>query len=415
MSSRPVFRPAGGKVLTKKHVVIIGGGYGGLRAVEHLAGDERLKVTLVDQNPYHYLQTEAYGYIAGRFDIHDITIDLANWSSGFFPHVTFINEKALGFDAEANTLRTETQTLHYDFLVIAVGAHTNFFEFIGGLREHSYGVKNLQRAFAFRSKFETLIYEKVCEARRDGDGPLHIAIGGAGLSGVEIAAEMAEVIHRNYRTLGTNAQTIKIRLIDAAPTILPGMHPYIIDKTRRRLEALGIEILTDAFIDRVEKDAIYLKDGTILPYRFMIFTGGIQANTLDTEAPLAFNRLSQLQPDSHLNVGAMQNVFAIGDCVELKDARGTLLPPTAQTAEKSAEYVAQSIKDRILGREPKPFHARIDGVFVALGGRYAVGELFGIIRVKGYTAYVLKKLITKGYYLGLKLRINTGFRKRTKV
>jgi NADH:ubiquinone reductase (H+-translocating) len=399
--------------MPKKHVVIVGGGYGGLRAVERLAGDPDLRLTLIDQNPYHYLQTEAYGYIAGHFDIHDVTVDLENWCGGFSPRVAFVNEKALRYDTQTRTLRTETQTLHYDYLVIAVGAHTNFFDFIGGLREHSYGVKNLQRAFAFRSMFETLIYEKVCETRRNGADALHIAIGGAGLSGVEIAAEMAEIIHHHYRTLGTNAQKIKLRLIDAAPTILPGMPPYIIDKTRRRLEALGIEILTDAFIDRVDAKAVYLKDGTVLPYQFMIFTGGIKANALDTDAPGPQNRLAQLQLDSRLNVGGTDDVFAIGDCVELKDANGTPLPPTAQTAEKSAEYVAQSIKQRLQGDTPRPFHARIDGVFVALGGRYAVGELFGFIRVKGYTAYVLKKVITKGYYLGLKLRINTGFKKRT--
>jgi NADH:ubiquinone reductase (H+-translocating) len=396
-----------------KHVIILGGGYGGLRAVEHLAGEETLRITLVDQNPYHYLQTEAYGYIAGRFDIHDMTIDLANWCGGFSSRVDFVNEKALRYDTATGTVYTETQELRYDYLIIATGAHTNFFDFIGGLREHSYGVKNLQRAFAFRSMFERLIYDKVCELRGTVSDELHIAIGGAGLSGVEIAAEMAEVIHRHYRTLGTNARQIKIRLIDAASTILPGMNPYIIEQTQKRLESLGIEILTDAFIDHVEYDAIHLKDGTVLPYRFMIFTGGIKANTLETDVPCGLNRLSQLQPDAHLTVGGTANVFAVGDCVELKDARGNLLPPTAQTAEKSAEYVAQRIKNNIKGIESAPFHAKIDGVFVALGGHYAVGELFGFIRVKGYPAYLLKKVITKGYYLGLRLRINTGFKKRT--
>lgn len=103
----------------------------------------------------------------------------------------------------------------------------------------------------------------------------------------------------------------------------------------------------------------------------------------------------------------------MGDCVELKDAKERLLPPTAQTAEKSAGYVALSIKKALKGKQSKPFTAKVDGVFVALGGEYAVGSLFNIIRVKGYKAYLLKKLITKGYYLGLKLRINTGYKKRT--
>ncbi len=399
--------------MTPKQIIVIGGGYGGLRAIEHLAGDNRFRITLIDYRPYHYLQTEAYGYIAGRFDIHDITIDLANWCDGFSPKIRFVQTRALGYDTANNTVTTEAGSFFYDYLVIAVGARTNFFSFIGGLREHSYGVKNLQRAFAFRQMFETLIYDKVEETRTPEASPLHIAIGGAGLSGVEIAAEMAEVIHRHHRTLGANAEKIRIRLIDAAETILPGMHPYIITRTQRRLEALGIEIMTRAFIDRVDDGAIHLKDGKVLPYRYMIFTGGIEANVLDSDRPAPTNRLRQLQPDAYLNLAGTDNAFAVGDCAELKDVTGRPLPPTAQTAEKSAEYVARSIRMRSEGKIPKPFHARVDGMFVALGGRYAVGELFGIIRVKGYTGYLLKKAITKGYYLGLKLRINTGYKKRS--
>ncbi|MHC3995589.1 NAD(P)/FAD-dependent oxidoreductase [Thiomicrolovo sp. ZZH C-3] len=401
--------------MQQEHIVILGGGYGGLRAIEHLAGDPRFRITLIDRHPYHYLQTEAYGYIAGRFDIHDITIDLANWCRGFGDRVTFRQAEITGVDPEAREVVLEQGRIGYDSLIIATGARTNFFAFIKGLRENSYGVKNLQRAFAFRQTFEQLVYTKVEEHRDPAPAELQIAIGGAGLSGVEIAAEMADVIEKHHKTLGTNAKKIRITLIDAADTILPGMSDYIVNRTAKRLEALGIRILTNAFIDKVEDGTIHLKDGTALPYRFMIFTGGITANTLHSDTPPETNRLGQIVPDAYLRLAPHMNVYAVGDCVELKDAKGNLLPPTAQTAEKSAEYVAAAIRKRLNGDPVPPFHAKVDGVFVALGGRYAVGELFGIIRVSGYTAYLLKKLITKGYYLGLKLRINTGFKKRTEA
>lgn len=392
------------------HIVIVGAGYGGLRAVEHLAHRAGVHITLIDQHPYHYLQTEAYGYIAGRFDIHDITIDVANWCKGFGKHVRFVQGIAEKIDLDAKTVDIGTELIAYDRLIVATGARTNFFSFIAGLREHSYGVKNLQRAFDFRREFETLIYQKVGELRDPEHKDLHIAIGGAGLSGVEIAAEMADVIKKHYRTLGSNAEKIKITLIDAADTILPGMSSYVIRRTAKRLESLGIRILTNAFIDRVDAKNIYLKGGNVLPYCFMIFTGGIVANTPESGSRFDTNRMGQIVPDAYLRIAP--DAYAVGDCVELKDTHGRILPPTAQTAEKSAEYVAECIKNGLDGKALKPFHAKIDGIFVALGGEYAVGELFGFIRVKGYTAYVLKKLITKGYYLGLKLRINTGFKKR---
>jgi NADH dehydrogenase len=396
----------------RTHIVVIGGGYGGLRAIEHLAARGDIRITLLDRNPYHYLQTEAYGYIAGRFDIHDIAIDLGNWCQGFGKHITFTQCEVSRIDMDGRRVETSAGGIDYDALIIATGACTNFFDFIEGLRENSHGVKNLLRAFNFRREFERLIFEKVDSVRTSGDD-LQIAIGGAGLSGVEIAAEMADVIQKHYKTLGSNAETIKITLIDAAETILPGMSDYIVRHTTKRLESLGIRIMTGSFIDRVDNGKIHLKDGTVVPYRFMIFTGGITANAPLGEHPFATNKLGQIVPDPYLRVASTMNVYAVGDCVELRDTHGELLPPTAQTAEKSAEYVAKAILNRLDGKPVAPFHAKIDGVFVALGGKYAVGELFGFIRVKGKTAYVLKKLITKGYYLGLKLRINTGFKKRT--
>ena len=110
----------------------------------------------------------------------------------------------------------------------------------------------------------------------------------------------------------------------------------------------------------------------------------------------------------------MHKVLVIGDCVEIRDKDQNISPPTAQIAEKSAEYVAKTIRKDINGFETKAFNASVEGVFVALGGNYAVGEMFKYIKVKAYWAYLLKKAITYSYYLGLKLRINTGFKNRIK-
>ncbi len=397
------------------HVVIVGGGYGGLRLVERLAGEPNIAITLIDKHPYHYLQTEAYGYIAGRFDIHDLAVDLANWCAGFGGHVDFLHARVENIATKKRRIATDKGVLNYDTLVIATGARTRFFGNIEGLRTFSFGVKSLPRAFGLRQRFETLLYDKVRQPRDTGAGELHIVIGGAGLSGVEIAAEMAEVIARHHKTLGTNARSIKIRLIDAAETILPGMHPKIIRHTHQRLETLGIEILTKTFIAKVDETHVVLADDTALPYHFMIFTGGIEAVVPPCDRTFETDRSGRLAVDRFLNVGGDKHLFAVGDCAQLADSHGTPLPPTAQSAEKSAEYVAYCIKTRLRGKSPKRFNAAIDGMFVALGGRYAAGELFGRFHFKGQSAYWLKKAITKSYSYGLKLRINTGFKKRTEM
>lgn len=398
-----------------KHIIVVGAGYAGLRAVEHLVGIEGTKITLIDKNPYHYLQTEAYGYIAGRFDMHDIAIDLKNWCLGFKKWVEFVHDEVSSIDAQEQRIHLSSRTLHYDHLIIAIGAETNFFSFIKGLRENSFGVKKLYRAFNFRVSFEKLLYSKVenCDAIKEGE--INIAIGGAGLSGVEIAAEMADVINKHTKSLGESVQEIRIHLIDAAPTILPGMSEYIITNTHKRLEELGITILTNAFIDEVDEEFIHLKDGRRIAYYFMIFTGGIKVPQLQLNVDVPTNRLNQFIVDEYMQLPNTKNIYAVGDCVEIRDEHQNILPPTAQTAERSAEYVAKSIKQKLQFETVSPLRISIDGVFVALGGRYAIGELFGFVKVKGYLAYLLKKLITYTYYIGLKLRVNTGFKKRNDI
>jgi NADH dehydrogenase len=147
----------------------------------------------------------------------------------------------------------------------------------------------------------------------------------------------------------------------------------------------------------------------------MIFTGGIKVPSFDLSREVKKNNINQFLVDKYMRIPDESSVFAIGDCVEIRDVNGQILAPTAQTAERSAEYAAQCIKQELEHKGLTPFNASIDGVFVALGGKYAVGEMFKVIKVKGYSAYLLKKLITYTYYIGLKLRVNTGFKKRTQI
>ena len=397
-----------------KKVVVIGGGYGGLRAIEMLSKYDDISITLIDKNPYHYLQTEAYGYIAGRFDVHEVAIDLKNWCEGFTEKVKFIHNEATSINFEEKSVHLNDDTLNYDYLIIATGARTYFFSFIEGLREYSFGVKKLQRAHNFRVQFEDLVYKKLHHEEGYDNDKLNIAVGGAGLSGVEVAAEMAYVIETYSKTIGDSAKEIQIYLIDASDTILSGMGKYSIENTTIRLRSLGVKILTSTFISSVDEKNIYFKTGDKLPYNYMIFTGGIKASLLNDSIENEKNSIHQFIPSSELNIHDRKEVFAIGDCVEIKDSEGNILPPTAQIAEKSAEYVAKTIRQRIDGTKSQAFDADVQGLFIALGGKYAVGEVFKYIKVKGYVAYLLKKAITYAYYLGLRLRINTGFKNRIK-
>ncbi len=389
-------------------IVVLGGGYGGLRAIEKLVDIADVELTLIDRNRFHYMQTEVYGYIAGTKDIDEITIDLESWCRGFSRPVRFLNAPVTGLDTRSKVVRLAESEISYDLLIVATGSRTRFPSGIEGLRSYSFGVKRLDRAFGFRHRFEELVERKLEGDERD----VHIVVAGAGLSGVEVAAEMAYMLRRYRKSIGRRGERIAISLLDACDTILPGLHPSLIESSRRRLRDLGVDILTRAFIERVEERQIHLRGREPIPYTYMIFTGGIVANSDFVPDTFARNGTGQLAVTPKLTLEGDRDVFAIGDVADLRDPKGTPLPPTAQIAEKSAEYVARSIGRRVSGKETeKPFKARMDGFFIALGGRYGAAELFGF-RFRGGSAYYLKRLVTLIYFLGIHLRANAGYRIR---
>lgn len=144
----------------------------------------------------------------------------------------------------------------------------------------------------------------------------------------------------------------------------------------------------------------------------MIFTGGIKATGLNDILDVEKNRLNQFIVDEYLHLKGFENIYAIGDCAEIRNSEGDLLPPTSQIAEQCAELVAKNIISKEKYLDIEKYEGKIDGMFVALGGSYAVGTLFNTIKVKGYIAYLLKKAITKMYHYGLILRLNNGYRLR---
>lgn len=396
-----------------KNVIIIGGGYGGLRAAEQLSKNKYLRITIVDQNPYHYMQTEAYGFIAGRFDMSEIAVNIQAFADGLSDNVHFVQDKATGIDeVEQMVLLERKGRLSYDYVIVAVGARTNFFSFIKGARENSFGVKHIERALGFRRAFEERLYDKLQDKKFDQIGDLHIAIAGAGLSGVEIAAEMAFVLESVKKILPDQSNDFTITLVDAADTILPGMHPYIIETTQKRLDDLGVVTMTKAFIDHVDPHEITFKGGEKLTFDFMIYTAGVKGNDFVDAFNVEKNRINQIIPDEHLRIPGRENVFIIGDCAQIKDVDGNLLPPTAQVAERCAEYVARCIIQLEKGKALPAFKESVDGVFVSLGGQYGVGIMYDKFKLKGYPAYLFKKLITRFYRLGLEFKVNSAFKNR---
>jgi NADH:ubiquinone reductase (H+-translocating) len=389
-------------------VVIVGGGYAGIKALQVLAPSSLCDIILIDQHPYHYLQTEAYELIANECSMTRVTIDLVALTLSYGEHVIFIKDTIREIDFENRCVSGQNSCHPYDYLLLCTGSRTAFHNSTVGLREYSHGVKTLPSALSFKHQFEQRLY-----ARMESEGgwcsePFNIVIGGGGLSGVEIAAEMAHYIRVFHKDNTLTCDNIHIFLIIPHEGVLEGMESYLIDKATLRLKELGVKIINHSRITSVEEHALVLNNTTTLCFDFMIFTGGIIASTLTATMMSEKNKKSQLIVDEYLRVPDHQGVFAAGDIAELRDAEGKLLPPTAQTAEQSGTLAARNILALIEGAQMSRSEMKMEGMMVALGGNYAAVSLLGWIRISGFIGHLIKTIIMRGYRYLLHRRCTKG-------
>lgn len=400
--------------MQRKRVVIVGGGYAGVQALKVLASSNLCDVVLIDQHPYHYLQTEAYALIANECSITKVMIDLVALCLSYGNHVNFIKDTIRGVDFDNKCITGELTCHTYDYVILCTGSRTAFSASAQGLRKHSHGVKTLSGALNFKQQFEQRLYRRMESEGSWCNEPFNIVVGGGGLSGVEIAAEMAHYIRIFHRDNTLTCDNIHIFLIIPHETVLEGMEKYLITKATKRLMSLGVKIVNHSRITSVEEHALILNEKETLCFDFMIFTGGITASTLTAGLEVHKNSKSQIIVDSYCRIPSHDCVFAAGDIAQLNDENDTLLPPTAQIAEQSGKHAANNIVLLIQNKAIRTSKMHIQGMMIALGGNYASVSLLGWIKVSGFAGHILKTIIMHLYRYMLHVQCVKGVEKLPK-
>jgi NADH dehydrogenase len=400
--------------MQRPRVVIVGGGYAGVKALKVLASSNLCDVVLIDQHPYHYLQTEAYELIANECSMTRVTIDLVALCLSYGNHVSFIKDTVRGVDFENKCISGELTCHSFDYAILCTGSRTAFSASAHGLREHSHGVKTLSGALNFKQQFEQRLYKRMESEGGWCSEPFNIVVGGGGLSGVEIAAEMAHYIRVFHRDNTLTCDNIHIFLIIPHETVLEGMENYLITKATQRLVSLGVKIINHSRITSVEEHTLILNEKEALCFDFMIFTGGITASTLTAGLEVNKNSKSQIIVDKYLRVPFHECVFAAGDIAQLSDSSDVILPPTAQSAEQSGMHAANNILLLIANRAMRASNMKMQGMMVALGGNYAVISLLGWIKISGLAGHVIKTIIMRTYRYILHLQCVKGIEKLPK-
>ncbi|MGB5918325.1 NAD(P)/FAD-dependent oxidoreductase [Arcobacter sp. F2176] len=396
-------------------IVIIGGGYAGIYALRELVKSKNIKITLIDTNTFHNLQPEIYDLIANKSNIADVTIDLTTLCVGLrHSYLEYKNLKVTQIDSQKKKIYTEEKEIvEFDYLIMAAGTRTYFPPSIPGLN-NAHDIKKLKWAVYFKQSFENQLFKKIEDEAKKSENT-HILVVGAGLSGVEIAAEMAYNSKMFFKRGNFTCDNLKISLVSSADTILPGLDSKLIAFSQERLKSLGINVITNTKLEKCEGNLAYFSNGTKLDHSFLIFTGGVEASKITTALDVEKNQKGQIIVNEYMQTNKYENIFAIGDVAVIKNKKDEIMPPNVTIAKISGINAGKNILNLINKKKLQSASPKLEGILIALGGKYAAGSIYGLFHVKGRIAYEIKRFVFDSYRKPLLKLITDGYKKLKKI
>ena len=397
------------------HIVIIGGGFGGLAVVRRLARARRrgrldARITLIDRRNHHTFQPLLYQIATAGLQTQDVGISLRAILRRQRIDIRLGDVERVDHPRRAVVLADGSEVV-YDELVIAAGAITEDFG-VPGVAEHAFGLKSLAEATMLRNAVLQR-FEEASASPPDvdpaADGTLSFVIAGGGPTGVELAGSLAElvdlVVRRDHPAL--DVTRVRIVLVEARDQLLGGLSAGSSAAALEGLRTRGVDVRLEVGIASVAADHVVLTDGERIPARVVIWAAGVAASPLASTLGVELGRGRRIPVDEHLRVEGLDGVYAIGDIAASVGPDGQLLPQVAPVAIQHATHVAQVIVDRSEGRATSPFRYRDKGSMATIGRASAVAELPGGIRLRGLVAWIA--------WLLLHLLMLAGFRNRVSV
>lgn len=395
---------------TKKTIVVAGAGFGGLRAALDLnaAFKKSLQLRasynlyLVDANDHHLFTPSLYEMATSLYDDAKalalkkaIALPLETIFAG--GPAKFHQARITGIDIKTKELKlNDKTTLHFDYLVLALGAEMNFYN-IPGLKENAHVLNNLASAVKLRNAIEQGFCRQIT-----AKGTLNIVIGGAGVGGVELAGELGGYIRKLKKKYQARLR-VDMVLIEGQKEILPGFHPVMVRWAKERLKKLGVKIIAGEFISEIKNGAVLTKSQKEFPFSVLVWSGGIKPNQLTADLPFKKDPKGRLAVGNSFNPTSnsgehQPNIFIIGDNCCLAD--NPALPQTAQIAIDQGRHAAKAILAEI-GKSPLPKYQPIPNRYVLpVGGKFALADL-GFMRIRGLAAWLLKETIFLKYLFSI--------------
>ncbi|MEO1407190.1 MAG: NAD(P)/FAD-dependent oxidoreductase [Pseudomonadota bacterium] len=370
----------------RHHVVVIGGGFGGLSCVNGLKR-ANVDITLIDQRNHHLFQPLLYQVATTILPTSEVAWPLRRLVKNR-REVTTLMATVTGIDQAAKQVElADGNTVPFDTLVVATGARHSYFG-QDDWEDHAPGLKTLEDATTIRrqilSAFE---YAERAKSEAEREAWQTFAIIGAGPTGVELAGIIAELSHkvlpREFRRIDT--KKTKILLIEAGPRVLPALPEDLSDYTLKALNRLGVDVLAGHPVTEVDADGIII-EGENIPAKTTIWAAGVKASRAAEWLGLEGDRAGRVIVTETLNAPDNPDIFVIGDTAAVTDGKGDMVPGIAPAAKQQGSYVADIICRRLKGKPVKPFCYSHAGNLATIGPGAAVVD-FGWLKLKGTVAW----------------------------
>lgn len=354
------------------NVVIVGGGFGGVKAALELAKDKKINVTLISDRDHFLFYPALYSTATGRSRKQSI-IPLEQLFDN--TRIRVVQDTVIGIDTARRLIVTNGREFHYDRVVFALGVVTSYFG-ISGLDTYSYSIKSAQEIDRFKKHLHN---ELTSEKHLDKN----YIIVGAGPTGVELSAALAHYLDSLATAHNIKHSRIRLSLVEAAPRVLPRMSEQASALVTKRLKHLGVTVMTNKRVEAEDDDSIIIS-GKDIPSKTVVWTSGVANHPFFAEHADMFRlaKNGRIEVDEHLKID--NHIYVIGDNAN------TPFTGLAQTAIYDGLFVASAIRAEA-HKQPLPvYKPKKQPVVIPVGDNWAILE-YGPIRITGFLAALIRK------------------------
>ncbi len=386
------------------NVIVIGGGFGGLKFLQR-ARSSKIQFTLIDKQNHHLFQPLLYQVATAVLSPANIAFPIRRMFKNF-KNVKVILDEATDINREDKTVTISSgEKIKYDQLVVSTGSRHSYFG-NDGWSEYSNGLKGINDALQIRERllraFEKAENEKNIEKRNKY---LNFVVVGGGPTGVEMAGSIAEIAYKNMKEEFRNFKSsdANVYLIEATEKILPMYSDRLSGKAEKYLIDFGVQVRTNEKVIKIENDLV-VTDKESIETDNVIWAAGNEASPIIKKLNTKTDSEGRAIVDPDCSIKEDGNVFVIGDAANYKNKNNSTLPGIAPVAIQQGKYLAKIIKNKTLKQDRKPFKYYDKGMMATVGRYKAIGKI-GNIEISGFIAWLFWSAIHILYLIGYRSKI----------